>query len=244
MKKVFPIILVALVAVFWIRAVDFEFFHFVSCDSPVIKETRKVGAFSKIRANSVFDIEYRYSATVSCEIEGPQDYVKATQVSVSNDVLNFKLVGNFHNSGGEPLKVYLSGPEFKGAELSGAAELSMSGPFPAAPIDINLSGASELTGPLNSPDLQIDLSGASELSARGKAQKARMVLCGASEVNGDGFTAEVLTISLSGASSARVRVNKTLDANASGASELIYIGKPGNVNRTISGASSIENENE
>ncbi|MGL5892627.1 MAG: hypothetical protein ACRC3B_22230, partial [Bacteroidia bacterium] len=73
MKKAFPIILVALVAVFWIRAVDFEFFQFVSCDSPVIKETRKIGAFSKIRANSVFDIEYRYSPTVSCEIEGPQD---------------------------------------------------------------------------------------------------------------------------------------------------------------------------
>jgi hypothetical protein len=242
MKKAFPLILIALVAVFWIKAVDFSFASPLMCDGPVIKQTRSIGAFSKIDAASVFDIQYRYSSTVSCEIEGPEEMVKAAKVKVSGDVLMFSLNGTFNNNSGEPLTVRLSGPEFKGGDLSGAAELKLMGEFPSAPIDLTLSGASEFDGNLKSSNIELSLNGASEAKVRGRADKATIVLCGAAELYGDAFTADDLTITLSGASEARMRVNKKLSAQSSGASHFVYSGTPGNVNRSTSGASSIENE--
>jgi hypothetical protein len=242
MKKVFPIILIALVAVFWIKAVDFSFASPIVCDGPVIKQKRTIGAFSKIEAASVFDIEYRYSSTVSCEIEGPEEMVKAAKAKVSNDVLEFSLNGSFSNNSGKPLTVRLTGPQFKGGDLSGAAHLKLLGEFPSAPIDLMLSGATEFDGNLKSSNIELNLNGASEAKIRGRADKATIVLCGASELYGDAFSADDLTITLSGASEARMRVNRKLNAQSSGASHFVYTGTPGNVNRSTSGASSIESE--
>ncbi|MCU0435948.1 MAG: DUF2807 domain-containing protein [Bacteroidia bacterium] len=241
MKKAFPFILIALVAVFWIRAIDFEF-GITRCDGPVIKQTRNVGAFSKINASNVFEITYRYSPTVSCELEGPENMVKATKVSVLNDALSLSLNNNFYHSDGEKITVRLTGPQFKGGELSGAVELKLLGEFPSAPIDLTLSGASEFDGSVKSDNVEFNLSGASEAKIRGKADKAVMTLCGASELYGDAFSADDLTITLSGASEARMHVAKKLNAQSSGASHFVYSGKPGSVSRNTSGASSIENE--
>lgn len=238
MKRALPFLLIALVAVFWIRAVDFGMAFVNPCDGPTIKQNRKISSFSKIDAGSIFQIEYRHSSTTACEIEGVEEHVKLVRTEVRGGVLYLSLSGSIHNST-EGIKVRLTGPEFRGADISGAAQLTTYTGFPSTPVELGVSGAAQYEGDLNSPDLTADLNGAAQVNLRGTATKMKATICGAAQLDAPDFAADDLRITLSGAGQASLRVNRILNAVASGASQLTYSGNPSKVSRSTDGASSI-----
>jgi hypothetical protein len=103
--------------------------------------------------------------------------------------------------------------------------------------EIEASGASRVEVlHVDTGELTARLSGASSYSAVGAADDHRIDLVGASRCEAGDLVSREVTANLSGASYGLVRVQDRLEASASGASILEYIGHP-TVEASVSGGS-------
>jgi hypothetical protein len=87
----------------------------------------------------------------------------------------------------------------------------------------------------------VSFSGASDLVVTGTGNRLSGKLSGASRVDTYDFPVRQADLNLSGASTARVRVDDALTVQASGASTVRYRGTP-RVNSSLSGASTVRQE--
>ena len=141
------------------------------------------------------------------------------------------------------LKAQISMPMLSAFELSGASKAEFTQFASSDPFDLRVSGASEAMGDIEAGDLTIKVSGASEVHLHGEGQDLLLDVSGASHVDLEEFTVEDATLDLSGASEATVNVNGVLNVNASGASDVTYVGSPRLGDIETSGASSINSGN-
>lgn len=88
-------------------------------------------------------------------------------------------------------------------------------------------------------DADFALSGASSLTLEGRAGDLALDASGASHVDLEGFPVHDVDLQLSGTSHATVPLDGRLDGNVSGASHLIYVGKPTVGELNTSGGSTV-----
>jgi hypothetical protein len=87
-------------------------------------------------------------------------------------------------------------------------------------------------------DFDVSLSGAGNIAADGESESLQLQISGLGNFNGGDLQSQDAGIQISGAGSATVWVEDTLDASISGAGSIDYYGDP-NVNERISGVGSV-----
>jgi len=106
-------------------------------------------------------------------------------------------------------------------------------------LELRASGASRIEADLAwSPERWVQMSGASSMRLYGAADRLHATLSGASRLAALDFETHRTDVDISGASVAHVWVTDRLDAHASGASHVRFIGWP-EVRASVSGASSV-----
>jgi hypothetical protein len=125
-------------------------------------------------------------------------------------------------------------------KISGASK--MTSVLTAGNTDLEISGASNLTGSLTSQDIRVNLSGASRCEINGSAAGGNIEISGASRFTATSFKMENATINASGASTAHIYCDGTLNIEASGASTVKYSGSPQIKGLDVTGASHVSSE--
>ena len=127
--------------------------------------------------------------------------------------------------------------EVRGA---GASTVTVTDTIPTSGLRLLISGSSRVTADLALDQAEATVSGSSRLRLTGRANTLKAAGSGASNLELADLELEELDITLSGASHGTVQVERTIAAQASGASTLTYTGTPRFTRRDTSGASSIE----
>lgn len=107
-------------------------------------------------------------------------------------------------------------------EIYGASKANFA--FEGGQLDIELYGASAAKADVNAMVSDIEVYGASNINIEGTSQHAEIEVSGASGFRGFNFATDVCSVDVSGASTARINCRKSLKAQSSGASSLIYKG--------------------
>jgi hypothetical protein len=206
-------------------------------------ETRKVAlsGFSRIQVGGAFEALVERGEGFEVEVSLDDNLFSDLRAEVKGDCLHLGLRGDRSYrvaDGHQRVRVRL--PRLAGLLASGASEVKLVG-FGQAGGDLRLeaSGASELEGEVGVESLRLELSGASEARLHGHASRLQLAASGASEAQLAGLVAGEAEVELSGASEALVRTDGRLDAEASGASELGYVGRAQLGRMDVSGASEI-----
>jgi hypothetical protein len=121
--------------------------------------------------------------------------------------------------------VYVAMPVIEKIMLSGASTIKMIGTIKADNLELLLSGASELSGTLQADNLVMNLSGASDAFLSGAVNQLSVACSGASDVKSYGLEVNFCTARASGASDILLTIHKQLQANASGASQVLFKGE-------------------
>lgn len=124
-------------------------------------------------------------------------------------------------------------------QVAGASTVTVAGTVRGPDLWLALSGGSRVTADLGLDRADATLSGASRLELTGSAGRLEADASGASNLELAGLRLHDLDIQLSGASHANVQADRTIAAQLSGASHLIYTGSPRFTRRDTSGASAI-----
>jgi Putative auto-transporter adhesin, head GIN domain len=195
--------------------------------------------FDRIKTGSAFKINVLQGNSFKIIATGDRTDVNDLDIYVRNGVLT----GGYRNNSRSQrysMKIDITMPALVAVDFSGATTADIS-KFVSNSFDVSLSGASKLNLAVSTPKLTFDISGSSQFTPNGSVQKVSGDLSGASSYSAFNFLADETSMSVSGASNARVDVSKYLKINASGASNVRYRGNP-ITEISASGASNVVKE--
>ncbi len=181
-----------------------------------IRETRKAQPASGVEASGAMIVEIRRGPP-KLVVEGQKEILKQLRTEYRDGRLRMWVDGN--TSTDVPVRAWYTGPNVSSFEGSGATEWDVSG--------------------LNAKTVDIGLSGASKAKVEGNASKLNVEATGASEANLKRLVATEAKLVATGASKIYATVKNSLNASASGASEIRYYGKAESIKQETSGASSV-----
>ena len=205
-------------------------------------ETRTLtGSFSSIKVSSGINLYLSRGDEEAIAISASEEKFKeGIKTEIENGVLHIFYSGDkFHYGNNAKMNVYVAYKNLEQLTASGASDILIAGTMELPMLNVQLSGASDMTGDVKIGELNVKLSGASDLKLTGTAKDVNIESNGASDVKGYGFTAENCNIKVSGASDVNITVSKELSANASGASDVHFKGPAEIKQKQSSGASSI-----
>ncbi|MEO7674865.1 MAG: head GIN domain-containing protein [Pyrinomonadaceae bacterium] len=199
------------------RAFTFSFNRGVKGSGNVATETREVGSFSGVEVSGVFQVEITAQKEFGIEIEADDNLLPLIKTELRNGVLRIETEQKIKTS--NPLKVRISAPNIDSIEASGASKVSLAD--------------------LKNSELRIDTSGASKINISGETAELTVEVSGASSIDAENLRAVNASVGASGASRVSVFASNELKSSASGASKIVYLGSPRNIEKSSSGASSV-----
>jgi hypothetical protein len=199
-------------------------------------EVRDLWGFTQIDMGGSADLLVTEGASFDIEVTTDS----ALQEYVTTEVVGNTLRIEQHYSviGASPtVSVSVTVPDLTRLDVSGASEATVRS-VTAESLDIGISGAGDIDLAADAQQLTITVSGAGTVTAHGTVESGSITVSGAGGIDGEDMTIADATVSVAGAGSVKVRVRQTLDADVSGAGNLVYYGDP-MVTQDISGAGSI-----
>ncbi len=195
--------------------------------------------FSRIVAEGAFNIEIRQGSEYRISTDGNQRFADNIEVSRSGERLKIDTGSKprmFHREGRGTVRVTM--PALTSLEISGANHAVVSG-FEGDDLRLEASGASEVDMKSSFRQLSVEASGASSVTLSGAGTGLDAAVNGASRLKAFGYEAENCNIKVNGASKAEMNVSKELNAEANGASEILYKGLP-KISSDVTGFSSMK----
>jgi Putative auto-transporter adhesin, head GIN domain len=194
--------------------------------------------FTRLSMGSAYKITVQEGSAFKVTATGDSKDIDDLKVVVKNEELQISYQNN--RSRRYLMEINITMPTLRGVNFSGAATSTVRN-FDVKDLDIDLSGASTINFDSKAQVISMKLSGASVANMTGTSQKVTADISGASDLNAFTNATEECALDLSGASRARVTVNKSLKVTASGASAVKYRGSP-SVEKNTSGASTVEKD--
>ena len=206
----------------------------------VVTQEENITGFDKVDVSHAFKVDISQSEAFSVVVRIDDNLVEYLEVVKRGSTLKIGLKpGRSYNIRKATMKAEVTMPELSGLELSGASQGAITGFKSTKTLNVDLSGASHLRGDIEAGDAWFDVSGASQVTLSGSAQDVVIDASGASIVELADFPVADANVEASGASQATVNPSGRLDADASGASHVYYVGSPTLGKIDTSGASSI-----
>lgn len=180
-------------------------------------EKRDVGAFSAVDVSGAYEVEIVCQKQPGLEVEGDDNILPLVQTYVKNNTLYITSEKSFNVK--KAIKLRVTTGNLEGVSSSGASKITLDG--------------------VKNEQLVIETSGASKIDAAGETKTLEIESSGASKVDVRDLRAARVKVSLSGAGHANVYASEEVNADVSGAASVTYYGEPKVVNKSVSGAGSI-----
>jgi hypothetical protein len=181
-------------------------------------QKRDVSGFSSVKAGGAIIIDVAAQRDFGVEVEADDNLLEHIKTEVKGDTLKIYTEESFSTR--NPIRVRIAMPQIESFDISGASTGTLTN--------------------IKNESLTIDASGASKIKIDGEAGELIVDISGASRLDAENLKAENVTVEASGASSATVVALNELSADASGASNVRYVGEPKSLDKKSSGASSVK----
>lgn len=181
-------------------------------------ETRQVSGFTKIQFSGVGALNITQADKESLSVSAEDNLLPLLASTVSGDTLTLGVKPGNNIRPTRPITYTLTLKHLASVHLSGAGSIHATG--------------------IQTSALDIDLSGAGQMTIDGSAQSQTVLLSGVGSYSARGLQTASTQVTISGAGSATVSASQTLTATVSGAGSVTYYGLP-QVTKSISGAGSV-----
>jgi len=189
----------------------------------VVTREEAFTGFDRVEVDNAFKVDITQSGTYSVVVRVDSSLEQRLEVVKEGNTLK---IGLKDEGGGVKIQagtkeVEITMPELTGLDLSGASQGTITGFKSTKTLDVGLQGASEVT-------------------MSGSGQNVMVVAEGASTVDLTNFSVVDANVEARGKSQVTVNVSGRLDADASGDSNVYYLGDPTMGEIDTSGGSSVE----
>jgi len=206
-------------------------------------EVRELPAFDAIDVGGSVDLVIRqgseFTVTVTAEDGELEDLI--TEVDAGTLQIHHKpeqrsLFG-FNRVGDYEVDVTL--PRLRALDAHGGVDVRVEGAISGERLEIDASGAADLTLTVDVAELEVRTSGGSDITLVGSATHFSAQSSGGSDLMANRMTVESADIRSSGGSDVILDVSGSLVAHASGGSDIVYTGNPAAVDVHASGGADV-----
>jgi hypothetical protein len=209
----------------------------------VVTQEEAISGFDKVDISQSFSVDITQGENFRVVIRVDDNLVEHLNVVKQGSTLKIGLDPNrSYTITNATMEAEVTMPELIGLELSGNSDARVSGFESNKALVVDLSGNSGLLGDIQAGDSRFDVSGNSSVTVTGSAGNVTVDASGSSEVDLTDFPASDGTVNASGASTVTVNLSGRLDADASGSSDIYYLGDPDLGNIDTSGSSTIQSK--
>ncbi|MFL7794097.1 MAG: head GIN domain-containing protein [Anaerolineae bacterium] len=225
----------------WLAPIQYKHSHKVLLGSGNMETQEKsFTGFDRVEASHVFQVKINQGEDFSVTVRMDDEVREFVQVTKQGNTLKLGLKPDHtYTFKNVTLEATVTMPELTGVSLSGASHAKVTGFMSARDLNLDISGTSSVEGDIEASTVICELSGSSTINLNGSADDLVVKASGGSIVKLSEFSAANADIEASGASTATVNVSGTLNANASGASRVYYVGEPTLGRVDTSGAASV-----
>lgn len=207
-------------------------------DGNVVKQEREVSSFSGIDVGGAFKVFLTQGDKESLTIEADENLLDIITTDVRGSTLKIGTSEDIKDY--DELNVYITFKMIDELDVSGACQLSSENKFKLDDLELDCSGASDVTLKMSAKNIELDCSGASQVDLYGMGESMNLDLSGASHMDASDFEVGICDADVSGASHGKIMVKSELSADVSGAGSLKYSGDPQIKSHDVSGAGSLK----
>lgn len=204
-----------------------------------VEKQYPISGFSKVEVKHSFEVIITQADEFNVRVSAEENILPTISVQKSGDVLEIKYRSDLILKPRAKVKVYVSAPEYKALDISGASKLYSNGLLAGSKLLVEASGASKVKLEVIMQQLTADGSGASDFEFVGKVKVFAAEASGSTDINAKLLEAQDVQLDLSGASKADVVARQKLSVDASGASRVRYAGNP-QISSDLSGAAKLK----
>ncbi|MFN8382094.1 MAG: DUF2807 domain-containing protein [Anaerolineales bacterium] len=210
--------------------------------SGVIKsQTRKLADFNALSLDYPAEVTIKQGASNSVVITADDNLLKQISSEIKGDVLTIANAENNWSDRVKPtkmIKVVITLKDISKIHMSSAGTL-LAQDLKTDSLELIVSGAGDVSLPnLDVTSFDVNLSGAGNITADGTAKSVDVNISGFGSFKGGDLHSQDANVRITGAGSATVWADDTLDARISGAGSISYYGDP-KVDENVSGAGSV-----
>ena len=222
---------------------------FVSCSltvringsGPVSSQSYpNLNSFSRIALSGTGVVKITAGSTASVVVQADENLLQYLSVTSSGGTLSlgttpFSTIVSFST-----LEYDITVPSLTGVSVSGAGQVSATGPIASDGTDISLSGVGSASIDLTSTGpVTVNISGSGSATLTGSAPSLSSGLSGIGSLSARGLSVKNANVSISGIGGAEVTVTNQLDYRLSGIGSLTYWGNPPTVSGYSAGIGSV-----
>lgn len=199
----------------------------VSGSGNIVTEERKVAnAFTKIEASNAIKVEIRKGKSTALSVEADDNLIQYVQTEVSGNTLSVRIKSNTNMRQTTKMIVYVTMPEIKSIDVSGAATVSMMSEFSGDHLDVEAGGAGQVKVDFVGRKVRVDVGGAGRVELRGSADEADYDASSAGLIDAKALSAKVVVARANSAGNIKLTATESLDAKANSAASIRYEGNP------------------
>jgi hypothetical protein len=210
----------------------------ISVNAQESTEEREMKGFDAIKVSGAFDIKLIQGSEEKVVVAGEERYMDNVKTEVVGNTLKIYFRPSVRNLN-ESYDIEIYFKDLTMIQASGAVDIEAEKKLRFDKLEVYCSGATDIELEMSLDRLEMDLSGASDVDLIGQVKYAKFDINGASELDAETFKMGECHIEVSGASEADIMVIGRLEADVSGASELVYYGNPEEVHIDESGISEV-----
>jgi uncharacterized protein YxeA len=209
----------------------------VKGDGNVVKKERTATSFDGINVSTGIDVYLKQGDTESIAVEADENLHEYIITEVKGGVLHVYTDANIRDAKME--RVYVTMKQVKSLRTSSAGDIIGQSPVKGTDIEVSSSSAGNIKIEIYATKVMASLSSSGDISLSGEAETLKADLSSAGDFEASGFKVKEADISASSAGDARVNVTERLNARASSAGDITYLGDPKYVDAHSSSAGGI-----
>lgn len=186
-----------------------------------------VNNFNNIGVSSGIDLYLTQGNSESLVIKGREEIIKNVIVEQKNGGLTIKYKEGINWKRlfkDNDIDVYVTYKNLTALSASGGSDVNTQNTLKTNKISISASGGSDMELNIVCKDISIAASGGSDIDLKGSAENMVLNSSGGSDIDAYSFKVNYAKVNTTGGSDANIYVEKGLEANATGGSDIKYKG--------------------
>ena len=238
MKKYSHLLVLIILALFSTGQANGQFFRAIHGNGNIVDDVRDVrSTFTGIKVSSGIDIILTQDNNQSVRVEADNNIIEYIVTKVENGVLKVYFDRSITFAGSK--KVYVTMREIERLSTSSAGDIIGTNLLKCADLSLTATSAGDIKLEVQADHIDINISSSGDIDLGGECRTMKASLSSAGDLNAFNMKAREVDINVSSAGDASVYASERLEARASSAGDIRYLGDPEYVNAHSSSAGSI-----
>ncbi len=201
-----------------------DFKEIITGSGNVALEKRDIENFDALDVSSGLEVLVTFGEKTYLEIEADENLVELIKTDLRNRRLRIYSEMNIRRA--KSKKIHITVPQLRSIEVSEAAIVKSQNSLKTDEIEIEVSSAGELELEVEARIIRTEVSSAANVFLKGETEQLHAEVSSAGKLNAFDLVSKYCYISVSSAGHAKVNTQKELNAEASSAGSILYVGDP------------------